>query len=322
MRGRIEPRIETLIDDAAGAPRPQSEASRLPAHASERRCRVGFPPARATIRPMTSSPRKHLAIPPQCSGSPNVIELFERAAYYGVLHRARGFPDERRRIHRHPGGLGRRVVRGADLHHAVRHGRDLGPHRVPAGADHRVCAADRGVRAVVDRAAALPVIVGLVLAAIGGSFVKPLITGTVTLCSTEVSRARAFSLFYMLVNVGSFSGKSVAGPVRQMLGVGTVPLYSAGAAAIALLIAIFLPAARQRGTRPRSLADIAERSGHGVAQRPVHGAGPDHGRVLADPGADVRVDAEVRPAHGGRCRDARSGTPTSTRWSWCCASFR
>jgi dipeptide/tripeptide permease len=101
----------------------------------------------------------------------------------------------------------------------------------------------------------LPVIAGLVLAAIGGSFVKPLITGTVTLCSNEVSRARAFSLFYMLVNVGSFSGKRVAGPVRQMLGVGTVPLYSAGAAAIALLIAVFLYRPPDNEARPRNLAD-------------------------------------------------------------------
>ena len=94
------------------------------------------------------------------------------------------------------------------------------------------------------------------MAAIGGSFVKPLITGTVMLCSTPISRARAFSLFYMLVNVGSFSGKSVAGPVRQALGVGAVPLYSAGAAAIALLIAMLMYRPPENpATRPQSVRD-------------------------------------------------------------------
>jgi len=97
-----------------------------------------------------------------------------------------------------------------------------------------------------------PVIGGLFLAALGGSFVKPLITGTVTLCSNDVSRARAFSLFYMMVNIGSFSGKSVAGPVRKALGVGTVPLYSAGAAAIALLIGLLLFKPPANPDRPRS----------------------------------------------------------------------
>jgi dipeptide/tripeptide permease len=101
----------------------------------------------------------------------------------------------------------------------------------------------------------VPVIAGLFLAAVGGSFVKPLITGTVTLCSTEVSRARAFSLFYMLVNVGSFTGKSVAGPVRKVLGVGAVPLYSAGAAAIALVIAVLFYWPKENPGRPRSAAE-------------------------------------------------------------------
>jgi len=101
----------------------------------------------------------------------------------------------------------------------------------------------------------VPVIIGLALAALGGSFVKPLITGTVTLTSSDVSRARAFSLFYMMVNVGSFSGKSVAGPVRKILGVGTVPLYSAGAAAIALLIGLILFNPPPNPARPRSAAE-------------------------------------------------------------------
>jgi len=59
----------------------------------------------------------------------------------------------------------------------------------------------------------------------------------------------------MLVNVGSFTGKSIAGPVRKVLGVGAVPLYSAGAAAIALLIALILYRPPENTARPRSAAE-------------------------------------------------------------------
>jgi len=99
------------------------------------------------------------------------------------------------------------------------------------------------------------VVVALVFLAVGGAFVKSIITGTVALCSDATNRARAFSLFYMMVNIGSFSGKSIAGPVRKSLGVGYVPLYSAGAALIALLIVLLLyRPASNRPEGPRSLS--------------------------------------------------------------------
>jgi len=85
-----------------------------------------------------------------------------------------------------------------------------------------------------------PVVAFLVLVAIGGSFVKPVITGTVAKSSSEDLRARAFSLFYMTVNIGSFTGKSIAKPLRTSLGIEYIPYYSAILAAIALvLVALF-----------------------------------------------------------------------------------
>jgi dipeptide/tripeptide permease len=80
----------------------------------------------------------------------------------------------------------------------------------------------------------------LALIAFGGSFVKSIITGTVAKCSDAASRARAFSLFYMMVNIGSFTGKTVAKPVRVMLGVEFVPLYSSAMALLALAVILFL----------------------------------------------------------------------------------
>ena len=55
-----------------------------------------------------------------------------------------------------------------------------------------------------------PVLLALLLIVIGGSFVKPVITGTASKSSNEITRARAFSLFYMVVNIGSFTGKTIA----------------------------------------------------------------------------------------------------------------
>lgn len=85
-----------------------------------------------------------------------------------------------------------------------------------------------------------PVLLALGALCLGGALVKPVITGTVARTSDADHRARAFSLFYMLVNIGSFTGKAVAKPVRAALGVGAIPLYSAGAALIALVLVALL----------------------------------------------------------------------------------
>ena len=70
----------------------------------------------------------------------------------------------------------------------------------------------------------------------GGALVKPIITGTVARTSDEANRARAFSLFYMMVNLGSFVGKTVAKPVRVTYGLAMMPLISAAIAVVGLCI--------------------------------------------------------------------------------------
>ena len=81
-----------------------------------------------------------------------------------------------------------------------------------------------------------PVLVGLALIVLGGAFVKPVITGTVAKSSDSINRARAFSIFYMVVNIGSFTGKTVVAPMRIQMGVETVPYFSAGASLFALIL--------------------------------------------------------------------------------------
>ena len=100
------------------------------------------------------------------------------------------------------------------------------------------------------------VLASLVCIAVGGAFVKPIITGTVAKSSDEHNRARAYSLFYMMVNIGSFSGKTIAKPVRVNLGLDHVPLYSAGAALIALVVVAILYWPKDDGeAKPRSVAE-------------------------------------------------------------------
>lgn len=58
-------------------------------------------------------------------------------------------------------------------------------------------------------------ILSLLLIISGAAIVKPVVSGTVAKCSDEAHRARAFSLFYWAVNIGAFSGKSFVDPIRQ-----------------------------------------------------------------------------------------------------------
>jgi dipeptide/tripeptide permease len=53
---------------------------------------------------------------------------------------------------------------------------------------------------------------------IGGSFIKSVITGTVAKETTEQNRAQGFSIFYMMVNIGAFSGKTIVKPLRDSMG--------------------------------------------------------------------------------------------------------
>ncbi len=83
-------------------------------------------------------------------------------------------------------------------------------------------------------------LISLLLILIGGSFVKPIITGTVAKASDETNRARAYSLFYQVVNIGAFFGKTVAKPLRTELGLEYINFYSAAMAFIALILVIML----------------------------------------------------------------------------------
>ncbi len=61
-------------------------------------------------------------------------------------------------------------------------------------------------------------LVALFFIAVGGAFVKPVISGTVKKTSPEGLSKMGFSLFYMVINIGGFTGKIIAKSLRQDLG--------------------------------------------------------------------------------------------------------
>jgi len=83
-------------------------------------------------------------------------------------------------------------------------------------------------------------IAALGLIAFGGAIVKPVIAGTAAKASDADHRARAFSIFYMMVNIGSFTGKTIAAPLRIELGLEYVNLASAAFALAALITVAIL----------------------------------------------------------------------------------
>lgn len=85
----------------------------------------------------------------------------------------------------------------------------------------------------------LTVFPAYILLMIGGAFIKSLITGTVAKSTNESNRAKAYSIFYFIVNIGAFSGKTFAYPIRLELGLIAVNYVSAALVFVAL-IAVYL----------------------------------------------------------------------------------
>ncbi|HHJ53794.1 MAG TPA: MFS transporter [Caldithrix abyssi] len=102
----------------------------------------------------------------------------------------------------------------------------------------------------------LTVIFFLFVILIGGSFIKPLITGTVAKTTDEVNRARGYSLFYWIVNIGAFSGKTFVPFIRQGIGLAYVNFFSAAMAFIGLLLAIFLFKPIDRNEEQKSVQQV------------------------------------------------------------------
>lgn len=103
------------------------------------------------------------------------------------------------------------------------------------------------------------VIPALILALIGGSFIKSIITGTVAKNTTEETRARGYSIFYGMVNIGSFLGKTFAYPLRLQWGVESINYYSAALSLIALIsVFFFYKTNSENDDQGKSLTEVWE----------------------------------------------------------------
>jgi predicted MFS family arabinose efflux permease len=106
--------------------------------------------------------------------------------------------------------------------------------------------------------------IAMIFIMLGLATVKPVITGTSTRCSDEHNRARAFSLYYLIVNFGAFIGKLLADPVRSMFrddlagisGLREVNYYAALAAFVGLIITLVAYRAKHEPGKGKSFGEI------------------------------------------------------------------
>jgi dipeptide/tripeptide permease len=109
------------------------------------------------------------------------------------------------------------------------------------------------------------VLAGIVLIGIGGSFVKPCISGTVQ--KTAGRRATlAFAIFYMIINIGSLFGRGVGYVARTNFGLSAIFAVALSCAVVALLIVLVVYADPDRGE----------------GAKPVAGPRRSPGRILLD----------------------------------------
>jgi len=100
------------------------------------------------------------------------------------------------------------------------------------------------------------VIPSMIIVMIGGSFIKSVITGTVAKETSKANRARGFSIFYAMVNIGSFSGKTLVYPIRMELGLVYVNFLSAAFTLLALIIVYFFYKSSKTEGEGKSMKEI------------------------------------------------------------------
>ena len=80
----------------------------------------------------------------------------------------------------------------------------------------------------------------LIFTALGGSFIKPSVLGTVAVTTTEEGRSLGFAIYYWLVNAGAMLGPTIAFFVRDSFGYEFVYLVSAISCAAMVLVNLAL----------------------------------------------------------------------------------
>lgn len=79
-------------------------------------------------------------------------------------------------------------------------------------------------------------IVFVILTAMGGSFIKPSVLGTVAVTARPETKSLGYGVYYWLVNIGAFFGPVIANAVRKNVGIEFVYLVSALSCAAMLAV--------------------------------------------------------------------------------------
>lgn len=99
----------------------------------------------------------------------------------------------------------------------------------------------------------------LTLIMIGGSFIKSIISASVAKETTEATRARGYSIFYMMVNVGAFTGKTIVDPLRNVIGEQAyiyINYFSALMTILALVSVVLFYKSTHKAGEGKSMKDI------------------------------------------------------------------
>lgn len=100
------------------------------------------------------------------------------------------------------------------------------------------------------------VLPSLLIVMVGGSLIKPVITGTIAKTTSEETRAKGYSIFYSIVNIGAFLGKTFAFPLRINLGLQSINYYSALMTFIALIVVFFIYNNQDEGQVKKTFKEV------------------------------------------------------------------
>jgi dipeptide/tripeptide permease len=213
----------------------------------------------------------------------NVVELLERAAYYGVfivitlyLSRILGFNDIQAAaiagvfsacLYLLPTftgaladkiGFRRSMLLAFSLLTAGYAGLGVFPTMLESAglAEYSMTTRFTGLTENKIRYAIIPI---MALIVIGGSFIKSVISGTIARETTPENRAKGFSVFYSMVNIGAFSGKTIVKPLREAMGnegLITLNYFSATMTLLALIAIFFFYKSAQHAGEGKSFRQI------------------------------------------------------------------
>lgn len=169
-----------------------------------------------------------------------------------------------------------------------------------------------GLDSSLYRYSVLPVMALIIL---GGSFIKSVITGTVAKETSEANRARGYSVFYTMVNIGAFSGKTIVKPLRESLGnegLIWISYFSAIMTLLGLIVVFLMYRSREHSGEGKTIRELFDSflrvltntrlivliliiTGFWMVQQQMYATMPKYVLRLAGEGASPSWYANVNP---------------------------